>query len=381
MKKLLYLILFFLAFSKNTKSQIEDLIISYTDTTELIRNNGRRLLVQKITYKDYKTAKEIYKYLNEKTEFKTFGYFENLYINMLLHDWDTWIKIAKNYKKYTNTKVYNNTDKISKELYNLIIENSDIIEFSAKSSDMSEETKDVIAIFHYYLKNKTQDDNYNKMLNEFHSNYKSSEYNLFLQSVLPHISHKLSLGLSIGAASLFLIGNIEENITPSNLISIGTYANINKLFLSTNIHSGVFQLKNAFSTELENTIYDFAKGEYFIYTEIDFLIGYSVFTNKNLRITPFAKIAGSDLQKEYNASINQTEPIYILNLLTYGPGIHTELKLFEFGRKIVGNNHKNSYLSIMLDVGYNFNSRINIHELKGNSVFANLSLVFGAGVF
>jgi len=382
--KIFYLIFGLIFISTNTKSQIEDLIISYTDTTKFLVDNGRRLILKTIQEKDYKKTKEIYQYLNEKTknkEFKAFDYYESIYINMLIHDWYEWSELAQDYYKYSKTKTFKNAPKIKAQLYKMIVINNNMIVFSIESSDIDDEAKSVALILQHYLKNKVSDEKYNKMLDDFFKTYGFSKYELFIKRVLPSKSIKLSCGGSFGLDALFLTDNLNKNFDSGNLFSMTTYLNFGKIFISFNYSAGFFQLNNAFSIVSENNTFDFFKGEYFIYSETSLLQGYSLFKNERFRITPFVKIASCDMQTTRYNTIDEGEELYILNTLIYGPGLHTELKLFEFGRRKTYNSRRNNYLSIKVDGGYNFIHKSEFNELKGNSAYIGAALVLGIGHF
>ena len=79
MRKILLLSLFLFVSLNITIAQIENEIRAYVDSTELIVNNGRKLLVQQLDNENYIKVKEIYNFLNNKTinsNYKAFTYNE-----------------------------------------------------------------------------------------------------------------------------------------------------------------------------------------------------------------------------------------------------------------------------------------------------------------
>ena len=147
------------------------------------------------------------------------------------------------------------------------------------------------------------------------------------------------------------------------------------------INVGVFQLKNELSASIDYIQHTFAKGEYLTYTETSILSGYSVFGNDRIHVIPYLKLASSSLQIDISPDPELFETVYLLSVFNGGPGLHAELKLFEFGRKKAKSNHRNNYLSVKLQGGYNFNSATDIKELQGSSAYGNIGLVFGGGRF
>ena len=65
MRKILLLSLFLFVSLNITIAQIENEIRAYVDSTELIVNNGRKLLVQQLDNENYIKVKEIYNFLNK----------------------------------------------------------------------------------------------------------------------------------------------------------------------------------------------------------------------------------------------------------------------------------------------------------------------------
>ena len=382
--RLFYLIFTLILISTNLKAQIEELIKSYVDSTEFFVNNGRRLILHSILEEDYKKAKNVYQYLDEKTqdsEFKAFSYFESIYISMLIHDWQQWTELTKNYNKYSKIKTHQNSHQIISQLDAEIVAKNDLILFSIESSNMDDEGKGVAKILLYFLKNKRSDEEYNKMLGDFKKTYKTSRYNVFIINSLPRRVPRYAWGVSFGSSSLYLTDKLSENFTSSPLVSLSMDVNIGKVFSSIYMNAGVLKLNNPFTAVADDFIWDFQNGEYFNYSEGGILLGYFFVRNKRFHVSPYVKLAVSSLQSNWYDSIDEGNELDLLNSFTYGPGLHTELKLFEFNtRRLYGSRLKN-YVSLKLESGYNFIHKFEYEELKGNSAYLGMAVVWGVGSF
>ena len=380
----IYLIISLLLISTNTTAQIENVIKSYVDSTELLVNNGRKLIIQTILAKDYKKTKEIYQYLDEKTEnneLKAFGYFESIYINMIIHDWDKWSQLTKNYYKYNKIKIYPNSYKILNQLFEQVVKNNDEIVFSIESSDIGDEGKSVALLLQHFIKNKTRDEKYNKMLGSFKKAYKSSKYNVFILHTLPRKSVRFAWGFSFGASALYLMDNLSKNFTPSPLYSMSFDINIGKVFSSIYVNAGVFKLNNELSVVSDGYTWDFNKGEYFQYSDVGVLLGYFLIRNNKFHVSPYVKLAGNYLESNWYDSYDDGDELFLFNSFVYGPGLHTELKLFDFKtRNFYGSRSKN-YISLKLEGSYNFIHKFEFEEIKGNSAYVGMALVWGMGNF
>ncbi|MBN1251017.1 MAG: hypothetical protein JXR51_12160 [Bacteroidales bacterium] len=383
-KKTFFIIFSVILISTNIKAQIEDVIKSYVDSTEFLVNNGRKLILQTIIEGDYKKAQEIYQFLDEKTQssdIKAFDYYESIYITMLIHDWRNWSELTKNYNDYRKSKIYQNSYKIFDQLYDEILNNNELILFSIESSSLDDEGKSVAKILLHFLNAKTRDEEYNKMLGDFNKVYKTSDYNVFLVNSLPRKTAKMSWGFSFGASSLYLTDNLAKNFTPSPMYSFSMDVNIGKIFFSLYFSGAVFKLNNSFTAVSGSTVWDFQNGEYFDYFEGGVLLGYFVIRNKRINISPYIKLADANLTSTRFDNSDEGEELDLFDSFTYGPGLHAEVKLFDFKMRNFNRYQSKNYISLKLESGYNFISNFNYDELKGNSAYIGVSLLWGTGQF
>lgn len=98
--KIIFIIgLFLTSFQLN--AQIEKEINTYVDSTEILLTNGRKMLLEEIQLFNYPKATEIFYFLESKAEQKkcnVFNYTEELYISMLISNWNYFFKKLKTLK-------------------------------------------------------------------------------------------------------------------------------------------------------------------------------------------------------------------------------------------------------------------------------------------
>jgi len=83
--------------------QIGNEIRSYVDSTELLVQNGKWMILKELNNGNLVKTKEIYTCLSKETEnemYSAFYFIEDLYINMLVADWKIWGQFVLNYSKY-----------------------------------------------------------------------------------------------------------------------------------------------------------------------------------------------------------------------------------------------------------------------------------------
>lgn len=97
-------------------AQIDKEIKAYIDSTEIIVNNGRKMLESKIIEGDFPKAREIYRYLTELTTEKTysaFSYTEHLLLNIILSEWENLTQFMFFYPERINKRIYQNAYNIN----------------------------------------------------------------------------------------------------------------------------------------------------------------------------------------------------------------------------------------------------------------------------
>lgn len=84
-------------------AQIENEISSFSDSTDILVNNGRKLILQSIAQKKYQKATELYHYLNDLTidkGYSAFDYVEALNICLLTSNWNLFFEKATHYQQH-----------------------------------------------------------------------------------------------------------------------------------------------------------------------------------------------------------------------------------------------------------------------------------------
>ncbi|MDD3079406.1 MAG: hypothetical protein PHH37_09930 [Paludibacter sp.] len=159
------LIAFLFLISQTYAQEIQNEIKSYVDSSELLVNNGRKLLLSSLQKKDYKKAKEIYTYLNSETATKgcvAFNYTENLNITCLLTDWDIFFDIVEEIDSAGYVSLcYPKSFEISHQLYNEVEQNADSI-LDKASTELPDEKYNLLEIYLYIVKNGYKNETYGK---------------------------------------------------------------------------------------------------------------------------------------------------------------------------------------------------------------------------
>jgi hypothetical protein len=394
--RVLPLFFFIFVFFQFSNAQIDREIKAYVDSTELIMNNGRKLLVQSLIAKDELRVGKVYFYLNdlaEKRGCSFLNYNEELYTLLLMNNYRGFLDhVADANSRSNQGNCYNFTENYSDKLYILIKKQVDYFQSEINNQELNDENKALFEIFLYFVKNERSDEQYSALIKEFKSKYKNSSYTNFINNFLPAPIFKGSFAYGLGATSVLHQGNLKSLITPGVLFNFAMDFNINKVYSSMSINVGNVSLLKQVTFE-DNTI--LPVNEAFTYSGGEIILGYFFVRKSPFHLAPYIGIGGYSLER--NISPNENDPEYqIFNSFCFSPGIHTEIKITDlnFGQKYNNmfnssemNNYYNwmygqsqSYLSLKLDAGYNIYTK-QTPGYSGNSLFLKLALIWGIGVF
>ena len=388
MKKSFHLLLFFiLLISVSVQAQIGNEIKNYVDSTELMVNNGRRMLAQKITEGNFDKAREVYEYLRSETKDKkqtAFNYTEELYLDFLFANWDQWIEKAANFSKYASRTTYPNMFGINDLLYSEISKKAEFNASLLPTLNLDPEAQRVMEIYNYFLKTGIRDDAYTTMVKSFHKDYKNSRFNPFFERYLPSPVVKGAMAISMGTAGIFPTGKLADRFSSVQGFNMALDLNFGKVYASLNMQGSPIKLTVPFNATDSETTWEFTKGEKFQYFQGGVSLGYFVTRNNRFHLAPFVFIGGAELQSNRFDSKDDDKEFDIVNSFCFGPGLHTEVKLKQFKSNYTyayGAPGGGSYISLKLDGGYNIMTQYNFDQFKGNIAYFNFSFVYGIGFF
>lgn len=379
MKDKLLLAVFILLFSF-ANAQIGDEIKTYVDSTELIINNGRKMLVNTISANNIEKSEKIYDYVSlesKKSNYQAFHYSEELALNTLFQDWEKWLGCALNYNQSKQWVLYPNMMDILPLLYQEIDNRKNSIELSVATSTLSEDEIDLIMLYLHLIETGEVDKEYNELLKAFRKNYPTSKYNGFLKNYMPAIQRNTSWAFALGASYISHHKKDQDLFKPNFGYTLSLDFNVGHLFTSVYWTHANLHTKIAFNDSTEQHIFSFEENEKFTYFEGGIIAGYSIINNKRFHLAPYVTISGTSIKSNRFEQEDDKLELKVYNSFTPGLGIHSEFKLFTFATEETIYYTPNSYLSIKFDAGYNFITNV------GNAgiAYGRISLVYGFGDF
>jgi len=99
LKKILFSALMLFVVLNSAKAQLEQEIKSFVDETEVLVNNGRRMMLQSVQTRDFERVTEIHRFLVERTHPYCYAFTlsEELAIALLAGNWENFLKRAERF--------------------------------------------------------------------------------------------------------------------------------------------------------------------------------------------------------------------------------------------------------------------------------------------
>ena len=386
-----YFLFFLIFFGFGTvNAQIENEIRAYVDSSEIIVNNGRKLLVQNIQDKNYVKAAEISTYLNkisDERRCKTLTFNENLMLSSLCSNWQDWLHKAENFNTDTRGVCYENGYKISNFLYQDLYENVDLYIERTSKLNISDEEKELFELYFTYIKNYCEQNEAYKIKNRnIKHKYPNSKYKKFIDSYMPEPEKKFSFGYGFGVSALSQTGNLPEYFyTISPLYTFSVDFNVDKIYFSMNFIGGDLELQK----NLQNPggyNYTFLPKDKFSFFDAGIKGGYNMNVNEKLKVTPYLSIGGSSLESNlYNSDADSNIEFKVYDSFSFGAGIHTEYKIAAWKMNnpyyYYGTNNTNgvSFLSLSFDAGYKYIAFHQYTPITGDILYLNMGLIWLIG--
>lgn len=379
---ILTLSIFFISFK--AQAQIEDEIKSFVDSTEIIVEQGRKMIAHKINEKQYDKVLEIYDYLNEKaieSDCYPFTYVENIYLLTVTAHWNRWLEMAENYEEYNKPLCSQVNNKIISYLFDDLQENDSLLREEIENSSLKREDKDIILLFLFISENGSDNTDYAKKLKKFRKSYPKTRYQTFLEKFMPGKPIKASLGFSLGAAQVSLTSHLAENFEPKTLVNFAMDINVNRFHSSLTFNVGSLALQSPFSAELEGVQYDFEMNEDFYFLNAGVDVGFFIVKSKHINIAPYMHLGSTVLESKLFNDNNKDE-LELINKFTYGAGLFTEVKLIKFSHSnynyyTQSTVESESFIGLKLEAGYNKVNGAEYNAYEGNYAYARVSLVYG----
>jgi len=376
-----------------SSAQIADEIKAYVDSTEIMFNNGRKMLLQSLVQRDILKSTKIFLYLNEKSESKSchvFNYTEELYIRMLINDISGLLTHMQQINSKLNISLcYQFNEKLNERLFKLTQERLDEIDRELDLNELNEESREILNLINYLYREGKVDDVYSVRLRSFRKKYPGSVYNDFIIMYLPNPILKTGYGMSFGAGLYFPQKSLADYFKSNGSFMFSYDFYFGKIYSSLTLSGGHMELQKKLPDYMMSAHPEitFSSGDNFAVFDGGFALGYMLLNNKRILLAPFMMIGGLSIESTLYPEDSGKKEVSPVNSFYFGPGIHCWFKLAEFKTNNAlwygpyyqtASHNSKSTIALQINLGYNFLTNM-YPEMKGNITYVNAGLILGMG--
>lgn len=380
-KTLVLIFLFVCPFMVLAQENIRQQIIGYTDSTEIIIRNGRKLAADKTVRGDNQGAIATINYLknNVAKEYVIFYPAEELLLSLANSNFEQFLYTAANYKTLLSDKTkYVQVENITEQIHPFLEQELPLIKKDLERSNISTEAKELIRI---YIKYYEGEDNYElgKSIKAFRKAYHNSEYSPFLMYIENYVTNN-AMNLCLGYGQEFLTGNAGDNFT-SHFQSMNLELEwfINNIYFSIFFQGSVETLHTTQNMPVKKHDYIHTPEDEALSTKYGFKLGKSWYTNKKVNLFSYVSIGNYQMKSRksnFDISDDDTENLKLTSV--FSPGIGTACDIYIKHLKNKQTGQKVGQWFIRPNVGYDF-FVTGKDVAKGGSLFVNLSMGIGIG--
>ncbi len=371
-------------------AQIEKEILNYVDTTDLLANNGRKMLGKALIDNDSDKAEEIFLFLDTMqlhNNKRVFGKFERIRIDLLLHRWEDLDNELQNFGDVYNEAWYPDATPLRDILYEECIIHADELKIAVHIDNNDPEFVDFIEIFIVFLSDTEKSYDFMNMLTEYNKKYPDTPYQQFInhlsgRSIDSSYSEpkRTYWGLAIGSGYMGNTGGLSNYFDGCAVFS----ANMDFCFgnvwgaMNANVGSGKLKRQIEGFVNDKNTIFE--KGESFNISNVGFRGGYMVVTTPHFNLSPFGDFGLYSIQSRMYDSDSKMDEYKPVSSFKYGGGIQCQLKLFNWNIH-EGYYTMGTFIALQLSAAYNLHTSQDKPEYKGDIYVLEARLVWGIGNF
>ncbi len=299
-KTITLLILLFCVLSVFSQEDIKSQILSYSDSTEMIIRNGRKLILDKTVDGDHAGANKTLNFLKENSDKRYIILYpgEELLFSLATRNFPLFLYIAKNFDTLLEGKTKSVAgESMVIELREYLSTEMPFITDELEQYQMAEVDKKLIRIYIRYYMNEDLAD-LNTTIRNYQKTYPGSEYSCFLNE-LKKLTTTARMNFVFGYGNEFLNGDIAEVFTNRlHVLNMEIDGFINQLYLSFFIGGSVSQVRSNIDLPVKKKDWIHAKEEKVSSLKYGMKIGRTIFYNQRLNVYPYLSIGGYEMNSQ-----------------------------------------------------------------------------------
>ena len=381
-KLLLSTIALFAFLNTANAQQLEQEIISFVDDTEILINNGRRMMLHYVQARNLERVAEVYHFLNERTSERycaVFALHEEIHIAALINNWDDFFAIVRDFddiRRMTLCVPLQDHLLFNALLFEVRTNASQIFE-NAQAVGLTPEETQLLELYFYVLEHGA-DEAYRQKIRAFRRQHPESIYNDFIRNRLPGAPIRWGMGFNFGASQPFLTEGLSNYFAPATAFYFTWDFSFNRILFGFQADVASMRLNRPLLSSETGYESDFQKGDRLLFENFMFPIGYTLIRHNRFEITPYVGLGGIILRSN-TTGIARDRQFEVVNSLTVSPGLRAEFWLRRFlWTDQIGDSLAHG-LSLRFDAGYSMPVRFNYTPARGNVFYARAGIVWWLG--
>ena len=378
-KLLLSTIALFAFLNTANAQQLEQEIISFVDDTEILINNGRRMMLHYVQARNFERVAEVYHFLNERTSERycvVFAFHEEIHIAALINNWDDFFAIVRDFddiERMTLCVPLQDHSLFNALLFEVRTNASQIFE-NAQAVGLTPEETQLLELYFYVLEHGA-DEAYRQKIRAFRRQHPESIYNDFIRNRLPRAPIRGGMGFNFGASQLFPTGRLSDYFAPTTAFYFAWDFIIDRIYFGIQGNFASMRLNSPLLSSATGYYYDFLEGDRLYYEDFMFSLGYVLRKSDRFHITPFIGLGGTYLGKRNRSD----REFAVVNSFTITPGLRTEFHVARFNLNDPVMGSISSSVSLRLEAGYMMPTRFRYTPAQGNMFYARAGIVWWLG--
>ncbi|MDP4276852.1 MAG: hypothetical protein Q8914_04370 [Bacteroidota bacterium] len=367
-------------------AQVEKEIRNFGDSTEFLVRNGKHFLIDRLNANDRVKAAETAGFLyglDQTKHYRAFEYTEDLFLSLLLNNWQRVDSLARNIMKYEQPAYYGGRLSISAILNRLCIIQAPTLDLSVQASDATVAVKDLVhLLICLFESNQENDKSWEEALKAFKKKYPDGDYKDFINHYLPKPPVQVSFSTCGGVGFPALTSQMATLFSADPGLVIGFDVSGKKLYTSFNMQVGGLSARKPFTVNTAKGNRDFQTGDRSVLFNIGFSAGYYLMHSSRFRLLTYGNIGYDNIETSLSADdiSHGKKDVELVGCFAPSFGLASEVKLADLKNYSQVPGLSSGYIGLKVDGNLNFPGKVP-EGMDGQWLFAKVSLVWGLGKF
>lgn len=378
--RLIFATLLLISLKLTAQTDIKNEIIAFTDTTEIIIRNGRKLIVDKTITGNYEEALKTLNYLKKNVDdsYVILYPVEELLFSLATSNFDLFLYTTKNYNNLLEGKTKAiQAEGISNPLHEHIAQELPLIKKDLEYSKISVEDKEFIKLYIAFYEGEDKL-TLNKSIKNYKKTYPETEYNYFLNEIKQYTTTGY-MNFCFGYGHEFLNGSITNSFDDHfQIMSMEIEGFSNQFYFSLFINGSVGKMYSKHDMPVIGTDLIQKEGDEAFSLKYGLKLGKSWYSNRTVNLFSYASLGGYQInaQKSNFENSDSTTKYKLSNSFFTGIGTACDFTIKNFLNNIT--KEKMGSVFIRPNLGYDV-FLTNKEMSKGGSFYIAISAGIGIG--